>query len=535
MMRSPSNLEQPRSNDKNFIELLLILVILALAGYLRLAHIETNPGWYSDEGTLINIAQNLMQGKVQYLAINQSILIVGRPPLFVAMLAVLFRIFGDGIETLRVFTGSLGVISVGLLYWVVRRMLGRKGIPLALLSALMLAIYPQAIFYNRLGFSYNLLMPMALLTFWGLWEYLNTMKVAWLVLAALAVGLGGASDLMMFTFAPVVVLVVSTRRWRDLLWALPLIALPFSLYALVMLITVPQAFLFDLNFTLFRLGEVPWFAQFPIMVLNYGTLLIQNLWFALAIIGFFLLPRFRIKMLSLLMFFVPIVLLGRTISLTGLGLNYISPLFPFVAMGAAALFIEGWPLVLEVAQNGFNVLFKQWGWIPQHKNGRWVRARAVVLGSSLVFFLIIITPVLISAFLSVFQVQNGLSSGIDNLLVNAIDAGKVADYVNQHSEADDVVLTSPAISWLFDSQIADFQMAIAAEGKATKHFPADIPLERFAFDPRYTQARYVVIDPVWRNWAAANMPEVEAMIADVKKWTLVFQSGEIDVYENPVK
>ncbi|RLD11534.1 MAG: hypothetical protein DRI56_00965 [Chloroflexota bacterium] len=78
-------------------------------------------------------------------------------------------------------------------------------------------------------------------------------------------------------------------------------------------------------------------------------------------------------------------------------------------------------------------------------------------------------------------------------------------------------------------------MAIAAEGKATKHFPADIPLERFAFDPRYTQARYVVIDPVWRNWAAANMPEVEAMIADVKKWTLVFQSGEIDVYENPVK
>ncbi len=535
MTKNPSNLERPRINYKIFAELLLILVILTLAGYLRLANLVDNPGWYSDEGTLINIAQNLMQGKVQYLAINQSILIVGRPPLFVGILAVLFYVFGEGIETLRVFTGSLGVISVGLLYWVVRRILGRKGVSLALLSALMLAIYPQAILYNRLGFSYNLLMPLALLTFWGLWEYLTTMKAAWLVLAALAVGLGGTSDLMMFTFAPVIVLVVSTRRWRDLLWALPLIALPFSLYALVMLITVPHAFLFDLKFTLFRLGEVPWFAQFPVMVLNYGTLLIQNLWFALAIIGFFLLPRFRIKILSLLMFFVPIVLLGRTTGLSSLGFYYISPLFPFVAMGVAVLLVEGWPVVLEVAQNGFDVLFSQWGWIPQHKNGRWIRARVVVLGSSLVFFLIIITPVLISASLSVYQVQSELSSGIDNLLVDAIDANKVADYVDQYSEADDVILTSPTISWLFDSQTADFQMAIAAEGKATKHFPADIPSERFAFDPRYTQARYVVIDPVWRNWAAVNMPEVEAMIEDVEKWPLVFQSGEIDVYENPAK
>ena len=119
-----------------------LLLILSLAAYLRLANRADNPGWYSDEGTHIDIAMNLMEGRAQSLAITQSMLLVARPPLFHLLLAGLFRLWGAGIETLRAFTGGLGVASVALLYWVMRK---AQGAGPALLSAVMLAIYPDAI------------------------------------------------------------------------------------------------------------------------------------------------------------------------------------------------------------------------------------------------------------------------------------------------------------------------------------------------------------------------------------------------------
>mgnify|MGYP001559875412 CR=1 FL=1 len=64
-----------------------LLLILSLAAYLRLANRADNPGWYSDEGTHIDIAMNLMEGRAQSLAITQSMLLVARPPLFHLLLA----------------------------------------------------------------------------------------------------------------------------------------------------------------------------------------------------------------------------------------------------------------------------------------------------------------------------------------------------------------------------------------------------------------------------------------------------------------
>jgi 4-amino-4-deoxy-L-arabinose transferase-like glycosyltransferase len=124
-------------------EIAALLFILALAAYLRLANNADNPGWYSDEGTHLDIAQNLAHGRIQYLAINQSTLLFSKLPLFEMLLAGLLRAKGGGIGALRTLTGVLGVISVGTLYLVVRRI--KKESTLALLSSLMLTIYPQAV------------------------------------------------------------------------------------------------------------------------------------------------------------------------------------------------------------------------------------------------------------------------------------------------------------------------------------------------------------------------------------------------------
>ena len=72
-----------------------MLLILALAAYLRLANLPDNPGWYTDETTHLDIARHLLHGSVQYLAINQSMMLVGRPPLFHLLLAGLFGLFGE--------------------------------------------------------------------------------------------------------------------------------------------------------------------------------------------------------------------------------------------------------------------------------------------------------------------------------------------------------------------------------------------------------------------------------------------------------
>jgi len=120
----------PRDEDKYqivFVEGGILLLILGLGAYLRLENLVENPGWYSDEGTLLNIAHNLLQGDVRYLVINQSTLLVARLPLFPLILAGVSRYFGEGIAVLRTLTASLGLLSVGMCYLVVRRALERDG------------------------------------------------------------------------------------------------------------------------------------------------------------------------------------------------------------------------------------------------------------------------------------------------------------------------------------------------------------------------------------------------------------------------
>jgi hypothetical protein len=43
----------------------------------------------------------------------------------------------------------------------------------------------------------------------------------------------------------------------------------------------------------------------------------------------------------------------------------------------------------------------------------------------------------------------------------------------------------------------------------------------------------VVVDNLWRNWAAVNIPAAAEMLRQVQAWPLVLKAGEIEVYRNP--
>jgi 4-amino-4-deoxy-L-arabinose transferase-like glycosyltransferase len=510
------------SRSTRLLEIIALCLILALAAYLRLANVSDNPGWYTDEGTHLDIAQNLLRGRVQYLAIDQSTLMFAKLPLFELLLAGLLGTIGGGIVTLRTFTGVLGVVSAGMLYWVVRRTQRGRDLTLALLAALMLAIYPQATVYSRFGFSYNLLTPLVLLTMLGCWEYLSTSRRCWLALAALAIGLGGVSDLWMFTLlAPLALTSAIRRDWRHLLWNLWLALLPFGIYAGVMLATASQAFLFDLNFTVFRLSKLSLTDQARILATNYSTLIFQDTWVALGVVGLLLLRPARLRRLSLLLLLFPILVLGRTTALYSLGFYYMIPLLPFIGLGMATLLRYGVPCIWQTVYTG-----------PLNKS-RSLRFATFRAGTVLILLIFIAAPFITSLGFAMEQVHDGFMTPIDSFLLDSNHARLAAEFVNGHTEPDDVVIASPTLAWLIEANVADVQMATVAAGYPAPDLPANIPADRFAFDPHYGQARFVIVDNLWRNWAVENVPGVPDLLHEVGTWPLAFEAGEIRVYENP--
>lgn len=116
---------------KNHIEFSFIVVIIGLAAFLRLINLADNPSWYTDEGTHLNIARNLLDGRVQYMAVGDSTLLFARLPLFEYLLAGLIAFFGESMLTLRTFTALLGVCCVGLTWGMLRRLTEQRWLALS--------------------------------------------------------------------------------------------------------------------------------------------------------------------------------------------------------------------------------------------------------------------------------------------------------------------------------------------------------------------------------------------------------------------
>jgi len=523
----------PQINIKKTLEISVVLLIIGIAAYIRLANITNNPGWYSDEGTLIDIANNYNNGKIQYLAVNDSTLLFARMPLFPFLLSLIFRFTGEGITPLRMFSGSLGVASVATLYFLVRKSLGQQGIGLSLLSAFILAIYPKAVIYSRVGFSYNLLAPLTLLYLLGIWEYIHTDHLKWLFLSMLSIGLGTISDVLAFSFLPLLLILLVVKKWKLFLIALLGSLIPFVFYSAIMIMLHPNAYLFDLNFILTRIGNTPFIAQLPFALLNIGNLYFVDPWILISIIGLFMLTPKRWRQIIILIFFLFSLSLLRTTNVVGLGFYYLIPIFPIVGIGLASVIFYGVPIIMKTIEDAVNFVFSNLGW-SHIKIKKWeVKKALVVLANVAALLSIVIPPLGFLTGLTVYQAQNKFNTSFDAIIDNPQDAIAVANFVNHHISPNDLIISSPTLAWMYHARTADFQMAIAINRIATAHLPGNIPANRFNYDTRYQVAKYIVIDNVWNNWAVKEMPQVEEMIEKISKWPIVYQSGNISVFENP--
>ena len=153
---------------------------------------------------------------------------------------------------------------------------------------------------------------------------------------------------------------------------------------------------------------------------------------------------------------------------------------------------------------------------------------------TLITLLILIAPFLLTIQALHHQSQTRFTLSIDPFLVNPLDAQKTADFLAPHLLPHDITIANPAIAWMLPRQTADFQLMVSVSNQATPHLPANIPPNRYAFDPQYQNARFIIIDNLWHHWGLPNIPTLATTTQEIENnWPLIYQSGEIAIYANP--
>jgi 4-amino-4-deoxy-L-arabinose transferase-like glycosyltransferase len=112
---------------------------------------------------------------------------IDKPPLGFWLQVASAKIFGFNGMALLLPQALAGVLSVGLIYYLVNRIFGRTA---GLISALALAVTPISVVTNRDNTIDSTLVFVLLLGAWAITRAIETGKLRWLLLCALFVGLG---------------------------------------------------------------------------------------------------------------------------------------------------------------------------------------------------------------------------------------------------------------------------------------------------------------------------------------------------------
>lgn len=122
---------------------------------------------------------------------------------------------------------------------------------------------------------------------------------------------------------------------------------------------------------------------------------------------------------------------------------------------------------------------------------------------------------------------NRLVSKNDPWVVQSVqDHQNSADWLNQHTTKDDLVICHWNIGWLLRCKNADPLMCVVWEGMTTSTYEKGLPRERFRYDADIRQARFLVLTDIDRIWSLGQ-PNVQSIFNEknLSGWRPVFQSG----------
>ena len=218
---------------RNWLALILFLVITCLAAALRLYRLDAlPPGLYHDEAyngldalallhgeprplfhevweqvTFADEVDTLPHGRFPLFFVGNY----GREPLFYYLLALSLAVAGARPLAIRLVPALIGILVVPAVYWLARELLGgddaARGRRVALLAALSVATWYWPVHFSRFGIRPMLLPLVAALTFASLLRGLRTgRRLAW---AAGGFWLG----LSFYTYTPARMLPLAVLGW----------------------------------------------------------------------------------------------------------------------------------------------------------------------------------------------------------------------------------------------------------------------------------------------------------------------------------
>lgn len=504
------------------------LLVACLLIYLRLNHLATNPGWYPDEGSNVNMAHHMAEGRWQYYALGGTPLVAARMPLFPLFVGWGTRVWGYDIATARFVVALFGFATILLLFIATAEMLGRWT---ALVSALMLGILPNSLLYSRIAFDYNVEAFFIVLCWYALWKFYLRRKNRWLGLAVAAAVGAYMTALTSLALVACVTLVGLFSKPRAVIWALPLMLAPGLVYLGSLYLIAPTALQQDLTLTFERTAASLW-EQFFNLVSNYVLWFDWTFWIALGVSGLFLIPVRAVRWITLCVFFSILVNVMRAFQTAGdLNLHRYIGLMPFLALGAAQFLVSAGSFLRAQIQSDLQV----WR-APARLEWFQKKARPDLIAFAFIGCLLGLLLLWLATW-DVYLVSTPLAPRPTRLdfvsVTNPADARQVAEWVNARTQREDVVLASPTIAWLLDANAADFQQALAFEGIATANYATGLPRARFLYDVSFENARFVIVDRLWRGWAVEIMPELRNSLKLVQSWRRVYSQGEFEVYQNP--
>ncbi|MFH1788204.1 MAG: glycosyltransferase family 39 protein [Candidatus Altiarchaeota archaeon] len=539
----------------------ILLVILLIQSILVFTNLPDIPRWYWDDGVNMEVAWNLANGEMRIYSITYPF--IPHPPFFFAVLAILLKTFGNQLIVLRSLTSILSLATTLLIYLTCKKISGEK---LALTSAFMYAIYPDNIYWNRIGFANSMLMFLGIL---ALYLFLSGRRM----LSCLTVSIALVTQFMGIGFLFSVLAALYLRRdMKEMMRGFVLcISLPVITYTLIYFSPVRDALVFDLSYAVARFSGniIVYSATFALLVAFYlfwrrnrnasawtlpkrvliavkgaavqdikfmfgekaefilkrkpfTILVLLNLLWATrtlvplsdeilfsafdgVFLGYYWMGAFGIFLFAerlVALFFLPIFLVVFGFGRTD---HMILPLYPFLSMGLGFLTSR----VYEHAKSAVSM------------HGR-------KIAFSLTIMVLVYYP------FGVLLVQDVNSFVYGNGLKREDVAGMrdVVSFIDDNTKSDDIVIATSHVCRLVDARCAEIFQGLVAEGKNISYYGRILPEERFVFNSSFKNARFIVLfnDSLDKFEKEDNGGYY---VSELSSWPIVHTRREFVVCVNP--
>jgi 4-amino-4-deoxy-L-arabinose transferase-like glycosyltransferase len=543
----------------------MILLILSIGIILRVWDLGVIPSWDYDEGVNINIAWNLVHGSLSWF--NLEYTFVPHPPLFFIAAGAFLKIFGNDLLVLRALTALYGILTLILLYLMGREFLNEK---MGLLISFLFAIYPNAIFFGRIGFANNQLMLLSVLTLYSLLKYFKHRTAKWAYLASLSAGLASvteASGIIMVLSVGLVFLVYDRKK---LLRVLFISSAPFALFFFSMLVISPHSFIHDINYQFERLRTTEKVNTEPFsnilgvfllvffIVLCYGSRkkiagIYRNIAFFIAScfsLGIesskreqwmrdnLTLVLFSLNLFAASMVFGPV---NNQAFFNGIP-DYF--LFGFIGLflikagrtrNTILLFLAPQVLLFFKIKRSDHMLIPFYPYLALGLAVLLYTIYVRVKSSEKLRILSIPVALLLAAPFAVI-LCNDVSAFILGQGINVErpdDRIQAADYVNRNTNATDVVIANCHTARFIKARVSEFAIAYVTDNRKFSYMDYTLGPERFAFNSSPRNAKFFIADEdleeLKKTEKYSNLVDV---LTDLENWSCV-RIGRNYVYRNP--